>query len=313
MEEEKRDEAAEANQLNAALLKVEQFLLGQHATLIKPAVLDDMLGHCRQPEEAMAYLLCAALGLHLENPANRQFLQERLLPSLHCLPVEDFSQLPYVALLGGTGGQRGEAELTVESYDACQLFPCGDLRVEEDGALRAPLGFFRSAFHYPALKQGGREWMTLTPNEILTMEEPLQGLHGHVLVYGLGLGYYAYQALCQPAVQQVTVVDSAGDILQLFRDLLLPLWHKPLHEVTPFADSGRLTLVQDDAFRHAAATRFACADGCQADVVFTDLWHDAGDGLPLYQKMRALAQPFHSAIDFRYWIEPTLKYYLGEA
>ena len=77
--------------------------------------------------------------------------------------------------------------------------------------------------------------------------------------------------------------------------------------------SGRRALVQDDAFRHAAATRFACADGRQADVVFTDLWHDAGDGLPLYQSMRALAQPFHSAIDFRYWIEPTLKYYLGEA
>ena len=42
------------------------------------------------------------------------------------------------------------------------------------------------------------------------------------------------------------------------------------------------------------------------DTVFTDLWHDAGDGLPLYRRMKALETP---GPRYLYWIEKTLRYY----
>ena len=43
------------------------------------------------------------------------------------------------------------------------------------------------------------------------------------------------------------------------------------------------------------------------DVVFTDLWHDVSDGLPLYQRMKALEVP---GVKSLYWIEQTLRCYL---
>lgn len=308
-----KDMNSENEKMNAALLKVEQFILYQRPSLIEPSTLDNMMTHCQQPEEAMAYLLCAALGLHLENPVNQQFLQGWLLPNLHNLSVEDYRQVPYLSLLGDINCQVGGVKLQQKSYLPCQLFPCGDLSINSDEVLHAPLGFFRQPFQYPALLQGDREWMTLTPNEIITMTAPLENLHGHVLVYGLGLGYYVYQALCQPAVQQVTVVDNNDEILTLFRNHILPLWNKQIHNVMPFHEGGRLLLVNDDAFHHAETTHFCCSDGQQADVVFTDLWHDAGDGMPLYQHMCQLSHPYLDNIDFRYWIEPTIRYYLGKA
>lgn len=298
---------------NAALLKMEQFLLEQHPDIVTPGVLDNMLVHCGRAEEAMAHLLCAAMGLHLENPDNQQFFQQWLLPSLHCLSAENCGQVPYMTLLAGAGPAAvGSVELSQEECPACRLFPCGDLQLSPQGVLHAPMGFCRSAFRYPSLKQHGREWMTLSPNEIITMEEPLRDLHGHVLVYGLGIGYYAYQALCTPAVQQVTVVENDADVIALFKKYILPLWPGQSPEEMPFGSSYHFSIVRDDAFRHAESTGFACEDGLRADVVFTDIWHDAADGQPLYQRMRALEHCGDGYVEFRYWIEPTLKYYLGE-
>lgn len=296
--------------LNAALLKVEQFLLNRDGKLIDAAMMDNMLKHCERREDAMGYLLCVALGLHLNVPTNQQFLNERLLPSLHFLNPSVFSSIPYYAMMENLKAKENAVELVQKSYMPYQLFPCGDLWLE-DNMLRAPLGFFAENYSYPALLQDGREWMTLTPNEIITMQAPLQDLHGDVLVYGLGLGYYTYQALCQPTVRSVTVVDSNLDILHLFSSAILPLWNKQVHEVMPFAEGGRLTLMQDDAFHHAETTGFTCGNGAKATIVFTDLWHDASDGMPMYKRMRSLARPHETTTQFRYWIEPTLQYYMG--
>jgi hypothetical protein len=45
---------------------------------------------------------------------------------------------------------------------------------------------------FPALLENDRIWMTITPNEIEIMIKPVDEAFGHVLTYGLGLGYYAY-------------------------------------------------------------------------------------------------------------------------
>jgi hypothetical protein len=43
------------------------------------------------------------------------------------------------------------------------------------------------------------------------------------------------------------------------------------------------------------------------DTVFTDLWHDVADGIPLYQRMKALETP---GPHYLYWIEKTLQVYM---
>ena len=91
--------------------------------------------------------------------------------------------------------------------------------------------------------------------------------------------------------RRVTVVERDPDIISLFRALLLPHFPRP----------DALEIIQADAFD------FAPKHLLEYDVVFTDLWHDVSDGLPLYQRMKALEVP---GVKYLYWIEQTLRCYL---
>ena len=44
----------------------------------------------------------------------------------------------------------------------------------------------------------------------------------------------------------------------------------------------------------------------QYDFVFADLWHDAADGLPMYERLKHMEGP---GPEYRYWIEKTLEFY----
>ena len=84
-------------------------------------------------------------------------------------------------------------------------------------------------------------------------------------------------------------------MIDLFRRCLLPR----------FPRWDCLRIVQADAFDYAART--APHEGY--DCIFTDLWHDVGDGLPLYRRMKALEVP---GPRYFYWIEKTLRAYLPQ-
>lgn len=114
-----------------------------------------------------------------------------------------------------------------------------------------------------------------------------------MLTFGLGLGYYAFHCLLKSDVDTVTVVEQNPDIIELFRTLLLPHFPRP----------DALQIIQADAFDYAK-THLR-----EYDTVFTDLWHDVSDGLPLYQRMKALEV---NGPKYLYWIEKTLKCYLQE-
>ncbi|MBR5029017.1 MAG: hypothetical protein IKX51_07345, partial [Bacteroidales bacterium] len=152
-------------------------------------------------------------------------------------------------------------------------------------------------FTYPAVLEDGRIWMTVTPNEIETMEEPVANAAGKVLAYGLGLGYFPYMVSLKNNVHNVTVVEKDPAIIDIFKKHLLP----------QFPEKDKITLVNDDAF-HYAATAMPTEN---FDSVFTDLWHDVSDGMPLYLKMKTFEKLSPNA-KFDYWIEKSIKFYLPE-
>ena len=154
------------------------------------------------------------------------------------------------------------------------------------------LGYFARPFAYPVLTENGREWMTATPNEINTIQPMAEAAHGHVLTLGLGLGYFAFHALLNPRVERVTAVERSADAIRLFRERILPAFPRPEH----------LTILQADAFPAAPALYRSG----QYDFVFADLWHDAADGLPMYERLKQMEVP---GPEYRYWIEKTLEFY----
>ena len=188
--------------------------------------------------------------------------------------------------------QAGAFELGYASYRPYELFVADDLRAYPDGAVLPVLGYFAQPFAYPVLTENGREWMTATPNEINTIRPMAEAAHGHVLTLGLGLGYFAFHALLNPRVERVTAVERSADAIRLFRERILPAFPRP----------ERLTILQADAFAAAPALYRSG----QYDFAFADLWHDAADGLPMYERLKQMEVP---GPEYRYWIEKTLEFY----
>ena len=184
--------------------------------------------------------------------------------------------------------------LVYETIEPMELFVADDFIVDKACFALPQLGWFSEAFSFPAIREDGRVWMTVTPNEINTIQPAVQKSRGKVLTYGLGLGYYAFHCLLKADMESVTVVERNPAVIDMFRRHLLPF----------FPRQDALHIVQADAFDYAA--NVMPREGF--DTVFTDLWHDVADGLPLYQQMKALEIP---GSQYLYWIEQTLKCYMA--
>ena len=268
----------------ARLLNAPQPVLG--AEEVGAFAADSGLG----TEEAFPLLLDAMLGSR-----DRRFLERYLKPALCRVQPAEFQDDPYLSGIRFPAAAEGGWAFRKMRYEPYQLFPCGHMRLLPDGREVPRLGYFTEPFEYPAVLEDGREWMTVTPNEILTMRPEIAEARGDVLVLGLGLGYYAMMAARSEAVRSVTVVEQSGRLISLFRRHLLP----------QFPRADRIRLVQDDAFRYLRD--HAPLNG--VDHVFADLWHDVGDGLPMYVRLRQLEEAC-PGVTFRYWIEQDILIFL---
>lgn len=287
--------------LNEKLLRLESLLLNEQPCLVTAEAMEEMTSLGIGDTMAYALLLASAFGLQPDaDDADRRLVYDLLLPSVNQLDAAEFEDNDYYRNIRLSDAACRDVALTTMQYEAYQAFPCGDLYFENN-KLRAPLGFFRTAFRYPAITKGGREWMTVTPNEIRTMQTAVDAARGNVLVYGLGLGYFAYMAAIKDEVETLTVVDVDESVIELFKKHIWPQF--------PDAASRKIIVLQQDAFANAEQSHFL-RYGRPYDLVFTDLWHDVGDGLPLYRRMRDLQDRYASpGQQFHYWIEPSIKCY----
>lgn len=189
----------------------------------------------------------------------------------------------------------GDIEFYMGEYKPFEIFVCNDLEKMSDGRTIPKLGFFDEVFSYPAVSEKGREWMSVTPNEVETMREPIKNASGKVLTFGLGLGYFQYMVSLKPEVEEVWIVETNDKIINMFNRVILP----------QIKDKSKFKIAKADAFDFAKKyypTGYF-------DYVFADIWHDAGDGLPLYKKFKEL-EKLNSKMKYDYWIEKTLKCYL---
>ena len=176
-----------------------------------------------------------------------------------------------------------------ESYKPYEAFVFNDLRKIND-KLYPCIGYFKEEYKYPAVLENNREWMLITPNEIETMEKPINEATGNVLTYGLGLGYYAYMVSMKEDVKTVTIVEKDKEIIELFNKYILP----------QFRFKDRIRIINMDAFEYFKKNIYY-------DFVFVDIWHDPSDGIDLYLKFKSLEK---KNIKYSYWIEDTIKCYI---
>lgn len=261
---------------------------------IRPEDVHSLSEECSlSQEEAYLALLSAHLHLDTAKPEDARLYLAYLPRMVHHLNPASLEADAYLQAVRPSEGTLGAIDLVQETLQPMELFVTDDFEVDSQGRVLPQLGWFDRAFSFPAIREDGRVWMTVTPNEIHTIQRAVQESRGNVLTYGLGLGYYAFHCLLRDDVESVTVVEKNPAIIEVFRRHLLPF----------FPRQDALRILQADAFDYAE--HVMPREGY--DTVFTDLWHDVADGIPLYQRMKALESP---GPRYLYWIERTLQVYM---
>lgn len=285
--------SGEVSELNLQALELMSGYLTQHPRFITARDVEEVAACGVAREEAVVQLLCAACGLDARRPLDRRMIEQFVRPSLARLEPEPLLQNPYMRCIRFPQAVQGRWEMTRMAYEPYELFVRDDLLCLPDGREIPRLGYFDRRFAYPAVLEGGHEWMMVTPNEVATMAPALSQVRGRVAVMGLGLGYFAFMASEKNDVRAVTVVERDADVIALFERHLLP----------QFAHREKVRLVRADAFDLAQAG----LDGF--DCAFVDLWHDVSDGAPMYLRMKAL-EARSPGVRFFYWIETSIRCFL---
>lgn len=262
---------------------------------IKPADVTALAADCALPlNDAYMALLAAHCGLDTSLPEDARLYRGYFPQMVRQHDPAVYEADAYFQAVKPLVGATAAIDLVYEHIEPMELFVADDFRVDSEGRVLPQLGWFDRCFEFPAIREDGRVWMTVTPNEINTIQPAIRESRGKVLTYGLGLGYYTFHCLLKADVESVTVVERNPAVIDMFRRHLLPF----------FPRQEALHIVQADAFDYAATVM--PHEGF--DTVFTDLWHDVADGLPLYQQMKALEVP---GPRYLYWIEQTLKCYMA--
>ncbi|MDR7080717.1 hypothetical protein J2Y03_005808 [Neobacillus niacini] len=247
-------------------------------------------------EYAFVVILAAAFGLEIvDNDEDKDLFNQYIKKMIHQLDANDYYDNPYYKNIKIPTIKIGKSELKYEKYKPFEGFVCNDIIQTKEGRQIPQIGFFDKEFIFPAVLENDRIWMTITPNEIETMKDAVDGAFGNVLTFGLGLGYYAYMVSEKENVESVTIVDMNEDVIQLFKKYVLP----------QFKNAHKIKIIKADAFEYAQKHM---SNG-KYDFVFTDLWHDVSDGIDMYLKMKKVEEQHPNTV-FSYWIEKSILCYL---
>ena len=217
--------------------------------------------------------------------------KEYMSKAVKCLCTEEYTENPFYKNIKIPKTSVGNWDFGYQSYKPYEGFIYRDLLKCADYTEIPQIGYFCKEFSFPTVYENGREWMAIKPNEIETMRLPVEKAKGRVLVYGLGIGYFAYMVSQKDNVDSVCIVEREQSVIDLFNAHILP----------QFPNKSKITVVKSDAFEYAEKEM----KKGKFDYVFTDLWHDVSDGVDLYIKMKKYEGACTNSA-FEYWIEDSI-------
>ena len=282
---------------NARILTKLSIYLNEHSDFVSRDMVESLSKeYGLSNADAFSMLLAGGMDMDvIENARDARIFREDFPRMLHRLSFEAFQSDPYYQTVSIPDAKIGACELAHETLSAYEAFVCDDRRTFPDGASLPQIGYFERDFCYPVLRENGRVWMSVTPCEVATVAPAARAAHGRALTLGLGLGYFMFMASRNPNVETVTAVEKNEDVIRLFETKILP----------QFPNAGKVRILRGDAFE---LTPELYRSG-EYDYMFADTWHDAGHGVPMYEKFKQM-ESLAPRMEFSYWIEETLKSYL---
>ena len=264
--------------------------LNECPCLVTKDIIEDITGgNLQGVERAFASFLS---NVYSENRDEVRYIEKNyLFRGVKCLNPEEYLDNPYLKNIKIPTTKDGNWDFGYQSYAPYEGFIYRDIECLENYTEIPQVGFFKEKFTFPTVFEGGREWMAIKPNEIETMKLPIENARGRVLVYGLGMGYYAFMVSQKDNVESVCIVERDQSVINLFETHILP----------QFPNKDKITVIKRDAFEYAEKEMKVGG----FDYVFTDLWHDVSDGVDLYVKMKKY-EALCPNLRFDYWIERSI-------
>lgn len=139
----------------------------------------------------------------------------------------------------------------------------------------------------------GVGWMTPVYFEETTMRPAVEAAHGHVLKFGLGIGFFPFNCLLKENVQKVTIIEKDLGIIETFKRDLLP----------QFPRKEDIEIIHGDAFE------FLDNEFLQGyDFVYIDIWRNNEDGLIILSNLLSKMDMTTASnkAHIQYWIEDTI-------
>ena len=200
-----------------------------------------------------------------------------------------FDNNPYLRDVSFEKQELGRFRLTHSDYKKYELTMYDTVAVTDMGIEIPRIALFDYRFIFPSIMENDETWMSITPNEIYTMQRHIDDAEGNVLTLGCGMGYFAYMAALKGAVSKVTIVEKSPEVIELFKTYILP----------QFRVKDKIEIVQADAFDYMAKLEDGLFDYC-----FADIWIGNNDTIP-YLKLKKLCKRFKK-MKMAYWIEDAL-------
>lgn len=263
--------------------------LERYPEIIKREMIDELTADGElTKKDAVCALLSELFALDFEKREDRRIILDYIGESVRILDTEKYTSNPYYRYIAPEAVKDGEWEFKWEYYPPYRAAIADDMIIKDDFTEIPPLGFFSEGFSFPAVLEGGNEWMTITPVDVDTVTDAINDARGKVITFGLGLGYYAYMVSEKREVESITVVEKSKKVIELFCRHILP----------KFPHKEKVRIIEADAFEYAEREM----PTGNYNYAFVDTWRDASDGLPMYEKMKKL-EHLSPDTEFSYWIE----------
>lgn len=134
------------------------------------------------------------------------FFMNSLLNEGRVFDVSEIQDNPYVKDIDFKDRRSGDFEFRYHSFMAYELdiYDIPRKIIEYDVDIPR-ISCFTEKVEYPVIFQNSIKstWMSVSPNEINTMKQPIRNAKGKVLTLGCGMGYFAYMASLKADVESI--------------------------------------------------------------------------------------------------------------